>query len=52
MKKIRALRKELKRSKEQLNEGGYRKLYNMSKGGYFRSKSHLKLYIKEKNLKK
>lgn len=48
IRKIRALRRELRKQHPSLNKGAYRKLYNMSKGGYFRSKSHLRDYIKEK----
>ncbi|XRO75481.1 50S ribosomal protein L19e [Methanocaldococcus sp. 28A] len=51
---IRALRKTLK----QLSDTGkidrivYRKLYRMAKGGAFRSRSHLFLYLKEHELLK
>lgn len=49
IKNIRALRKSLKemRDSEEINKSQYRKLYKMAKGGKFRSKSHLKLHIKE-----
>jgi large subunit ribosomal protein L19e len=50
--KVRSLRRQLNEMKPQLNEGAYRKLYNMVKGGYFRSKSHMKLYVDEKGLMK
>lgn len=50
MQKIRSQRKYLKEIKPKLEEDAYRKLYLMSKGGYFRSKAHLNLYIKEKKL--
>ena len=50
MQKIRAQRKYLKEIKPKLKENTYRKLYLMCKGGYFRSKAHLNLYIKEKKL--
>jgi large subunit ribosomal protein L19e len=50
MKKVRALRKELKHLKPKMNEDAYRKLYRMIKGSYFRNKSHLKLYMTEKKL--
>jgi len=52
MKGIRALRTELIKMKPKLKSGAYRKLYNMSKGGYFRSKSHLRMYVKERKLMK
>ena len=52
LKRIRALRKKLREEKPKLEEKNYRKLYNMTRGGYFRSKSHLSIYIKEKNLRK
>ncbi len=48
--KVRALRKKLKEIKPKLKEGNYRRLYRMIKGGYFRSKAHLMLYVKEKEL--
>jgi large subunit ribosomal protein L19e len=50
MEKIRAQRKYLKEIKPKLKDDAYRKLYLMCKGGYFRSKAHLNLYIKEKKL--
>jgi large subunit ribosomal protein L19e len=50
MKKVRALRKRLQVLKPELKKGAYRKLYNMIKGGYFRDKGHLMLYVKEKEL--
>jgi large subunit ribosomal protein L19e len=50
--KIRGLRAELNVHKPKLKEGSYQKLYSMSKGGFFRSKTHLRLYIKEKALLK
>ena len=50
MEKIRAQRKYLKEIKPKLKEDAYRKLYLMCKGGYFRSKTHLNLYINEKKL--
>ena len=49
--KVRALRISLGKTKEKLNTGAYRKLYNMIKGGYFRTKDHLKNYIEEKKLR-
>ena len=50
MTKIRAQRKYLREIKPKLKQDAYRKLYLMCKGGYFRSKAHLNLYIKEKKL--
>lgn len=50
MRKVRAQRKllsELKK-KEKISVQAYRKLYRMVAGGFFRSKAHLKLYIKDK----
>ncbi len=52
MKKIRLQRKFLKElyDKEYLNAQTYRKLYKKAKGGFFRSKRHIKLYIDDNNL--
>lgn len=50
MKKIRGLRTRLCIIKPALQPGAYRKLYKMAKGGYFRDKAHLMLYVREKNL--
>jgi len=50
MKKVRSLRKELEKIKPKIEEGNYRRLYKMIKGGYFRNKTHLKLYLTEKKL--
>ena len=50
MKKIRSQRKYLKEIKPKLKDDAYRKLYLMCKGGYFRSKAHLNMYIKDKKL--
>lgn len=44
---LRALLEELK-EKGQIGKGDYRKLYRMVKGGAFKSKAHLKSYLKEK----
>ncbi|MDD3175034.1 MAG: 50S ribosomal protein L19e [Candidatus Nanoarchaeia archaeon] len=52
MTKIRLLRtflKELK-EKELLNAENYKNLYRKSKGGFFRNKRHMKIYIDEHNL--
>ena len=50
MRRVRGLRRKLKLLKPELKTGAYRKLYNMIKGGYFRDKGHLTLYIKEHEL--
>lgn len=48
---IRAQRNLLRKLKKEMPDKfkvlRYRKLYNMVKGGYFKSKSHLERYIKE-----
>lgn len=50
-KKIRPQRKMIKELKEKglLKEGTYRKMYKKVKGGMFRSRAHLNLYLKENN---
>ncbi len=54
MNKIRVQRKFLKHLKEKgaLGKGTYQDLYMKSKGGFFRSKRHLKIYIDEHGLSK
>ncbi len=54
MNKIRAIRELLKtlKEKEVIDTKAYRLLYKKSKGGYFRSRRHVKLYIEEHNLAK
>lgn len=47
----RRMLKELKAA-GQLDTTNYRKLYNLVKGGMFRSKAHLKLHIEQNNLLK
>lgn len=47
----RKMLKELKAS-DQLERANYRKLYNLVKGGVFRSRAHLKLYIEQNNMLK
>ncbi|MBA2839800.1 large subunit ribosomal protein L19e [Methanococcus maripaludis] len=49
MNTIRPLRKMLKdlRENEKIERSAYRKLYRMAKGGAFRSRNHMKLYMKE-----
>ena len=51
---IRALRKTLKQLRDtgKIDRKVYRKLYRMAKGGAFRSRSHLFLYMKEHELLK
>lgn len=51
---VRAQREMLKKMKEKglITKPVYRNLYNKSKGGFFRSKKHLKLYIEERHLAK
>jgi len=52
MAKIRTLRSLLKhlRDKKIITAKTYHNLYNKAKGGFFRSRRHVKLYIKEHNL--
>lgn len=52
MKSIRPIRKLLKemRDKGEIGRRTYRKLYLMAKGGFFRSKSHILMYVKEHEL--
>lgn len=54
MRKVRALRKMLKelRDKKVLDSSQYRKLYRMVKGGYFRDRGHLTLYLKKEGVLK
>lgn len=47
VRKQRIFLKELK-EKELINQKSYRELYRKSKGGLFRSKEHMKLFINEK----
>ena len=51
---IRPLRKTLKdlRDSGEIDKHQYRKLYLMAKGGRFKSKSHLNLYLKKENVVK
>ena len=51
---VRPLRKLLKelRDTNRINRDEYRELYLKIKGGYFRNKKHLLLYLKEKELLK
>jgi len=52
MMKVRAQRGLLKTLKEKdlLNQGIYRKIYLKVKGGFFRSRRHILLYLKDHNL--
>jgi len=52
MAKVRTQRVLLKdlRDKELISKNNYQSLYLKSKGGFFRNKRHIKLYIKEHNL--
>ena len=52
MLKIRAQRKLLKELKEKslIDNQTFNRLYRLAKGGFFRSKAHLKLYLKENHL--
>jgi len=54
MLKIRAQRKFLKelREKKLITPSDYNALYNKSRGGYFRNKRHIKLYLDEQKLVK
>jgi large subunit ribosomal protein L19e len=54
LKIIRPQRKMLKelREKKQLKPNAYRKVYKRIKSGMFRSKAHLKTYLKDKKLLK
>lgn len=54
MSTVRPQRKMLKELKalDQLDNANYRKLYNLVKGGVFRSRAHLHLYIEQKNMLK
>ena len=52
MAKIRVQRAFLKeiRDKELISKADYHSLYSKSKGGFFRSKRHIKLYLEERRL--
>jgi large subunit ribosomal protein L19e len=52
MGRVRLQREFLKdlRDRERIKEGLYRQLYNKIKGGFFRSKRHVKLYLEEQEL--
>ncbi|RLJ03394.1 MAG: 50S ribosomal protein L19e [Candidatus Aenigmatarchaeota archaeon] len=49
MRNVRALRRELRRMRDNgLSRRSYRKLYLMVKGGFFRGKAHLRMYVRER----
>jgi large subunit ribosomal protein L19e len=52
MSTVRALRKMLKemKSKDEIDNQTFKKLYRLVKGGMFRSKSHLKIYMEQHGL--
>jgi large subunit ribosomal protein L19e len=54
MNKVRSQRDLLKKMKEKgiITTAVFRSLYSKSKGGFFRSKKHLKLYMEERHLAK
>ncbi len=54
MGRVRALRKMLKELKTtgQVDLATHRNLYNKTKGGFFRSRGHLKIYLERNNLLK
>ncbi len=52
MKRVRALRRKLRGEKKNLTPNAYQRLYRMIKGGFFRDKGHLELYLKERGIKK
>ena len=54
IKTVRAQRDLLKelRNKEIISKSDYQRLYRKSKGGFFRSRRHIKMYIEEHNLAK
>lgn len=52
MAKVRAQRDLLRELKEKtiIDQSTYKNLYRKSKGGFFRNKRHIKIYIKEHNM--
>jgi len=50
MEKIRAIRSRLKemRDEDEITQDQYRKLYDMSKGGFFRDTKHLETHVENK----
>lgn len=51
IKKVRALRRVLREYKDKLPAKEYRSLYLKIRGGFFRDKGHLKMYLEEKVIK-
>jgi len=51
--RVRPMREMLKemRAKEEIDNPTFKKLYLLVKGGMFRSRSHLRLYIEQNNLR-
>ena len=51
MSKVRAQRDFLKylREKKKVEETDYKRIYKMVKGGFFRSVSHLKIFMKKRS---
>jgi large subunit ribosomal protein L19e len=54
IKTVRPLRARLRELRKEgvIDQREYRKLYRMVKGGSFRSKAHLNLYLKERGILK
>jgi large subunit ribosomal protein L19e len=54
MNKIRLQRKTLRelKDKDSLKKGAYRRLYSLAKGGFFRSKKHMLLYVDKNKMMK
>ena len=52
--KVRPLRRMLKemKTKKEIDNETFKKLYSLVKGGMFRSRSHLRLYMEQNNLLK
>ncbi len=52
IKKIRALRRFLKKLKDEgkITPQTYKEMYRKAKGGFFKSKNHLKIYLQRNNL--
>lgn len=47
---VRAQRDELAKLRPRLKPLAYRKVYRMIKGGFFRSRAHLRMYLRNKGL--
>jgi len=52
MNRVRAIRKLVKdlRERERISRDTYREIYSKSKGGFFRSRRHVKIYLEEHKL--